>query len=136
MKLAKVPNLIVLGTILSLAAIGCRKGLDKTTQIPKGSNPTIGDPGAGQPRDIASVPPVNTTSTDTTPSGVKGSDVPSNSNIAANTTDRTDWIQNRDEFKAQTVYFDFDKSNIKPSEVGKLEEVAKRMKSSFQGKAL
>jgi peptidoglycan-associated lipoprotein len=136
MKLAKVPNLIVLGTILSLAAIGCRKGLDKTTQIPKGSSPTIGDTGTGQPRDITPSPPVNTTSTDSTPTGVKGSDVPSNSNIAANTTDRSTWLENRDEFKAQTVYFDFDKSNIKPSEVGKLEEVAKRMKSSFQGKAL
>src|SRR5262249_39277043 len=47
-----------------------------------------------------------------------------------------DWTPNRDEFRAQTVYFDFDKSIIKPSEVSKLDEVARRMKSSFQGKAL
>ena len=47
-----------------------------------------------------------------------------------------DWSANTSEFQDQTVYFDYDKANVKPSEVGKLKEVARRMKSSFQGKAL
>ena len=41
----------------------------------------------------------------------------------------------RDEFKDQTVYFEFDKSTIKPGEISKLEEVVRRMKG-FPGKAL
>ncbi len=56
--------------------------------------------------------------------------------IPQSAKDVSNWIENREAFAAQTVYFDFDKSNIKPGEVGKLEEVARRMKSEFQGKAL
>ena len=47
-----------------------------------------------------------------------------------------DWKENREEFSAQTVRFDFDSAVIKKSEVGKLEEVARRMKANFAGKAL
>src|SRR5262249_22198993 len=46
-----------------------------------------------------------------------------------------DWKANRDEFAAQTVYFDFDKAVVKPGEVSKLQVVATRMKS-FRGKAV
>ena len=42
---------------------------------------------------------------------------------------------NGDTFRAQIVYFDFDKSNVKPSEVSKIESVAARMRE-FPGKAL
>ncbi len=45
------------------------------------------------------------------------------------------WTQNPGEFKDQTVYFDFDKVNVRPSEVGKLKDVARRMKT-FRNKAL
>ena len=38
-------------------------------------------------------------------------------------------------FREQTVYFDFDKSAIKPSEVGKLQTVASKFKG-MPGKAL
>ena len=56
--------------------------------------------------------------------------------LSAAKGDFSNWIENRDEFKGQTIYFEFDKSTIKPSEVGKLEEVARKMKTQFQGKAL
>jgi peptidoglycan-associated lipoprotein len=56
--------------------------------------------------------------------------------LTAADVDTTNMDENREEFKAQTVYFDLDKSNIKASEVSKLAEVARRMKSSFQGRYL
>ena len=61
---------------------------------------------------------------------------PETQGIAAAKGDFSNWIENREEFAAQTVYFDFDKSIVKAGEVGKLEEVARRMKANFQGKAL
>jgi len=50
--------------------------------------------------------------------------------IPPNTGDRTDWIANPDALKAQTVYFDLDKSAIKTNEQAKLEEVANYLKSN------
>jgi peptidoglycan-associated lipoprotein len=139
MKLAKLAYLLTAGLTLSLAVVGCKKGLDKTTQIPGNKYGTPTDSAAAGPRDSApprDVPPStpfnpprnpDTTSTDA-PIKTEG--------IPQNTVDRSSWKQDREAFAAQTVYFDYDKSNIKPSEVGKLEEVARRMKSEFQGKAL
>jgi|SRR5882672_1068964 len=139
MKLAKLAYLPAVGLALSLTLVGCKKGLDKTTTIPSQHVGAPADP-RPEPRDITPrevppstpVPPVvrntdttSTTSTDTTKP------------IVQTDGDRfRDWKENREEFAAQTVHFDYDKSNVKPSEVKKLEEVAKRMKANFQGKAL
>lgn len=50
---------------------------------------------------------------------------------------KTGWpSDNGETFKAQIVYFDFDKSSVRASEKPKVEEVARRMKSEFGGKAL
>jgi len=138
MKLAKLAYLPAVGLILSLTVVGCKKGLDKTTNIPgqKGGAPTdtVSQPRDITPRDVPpSVPftqPRNDTTTTTTDSGIKTEGIP------LDAADRSQWKQDREAFAAQTVYFDFDKSNVKPGEVGKLEEVARRMKSEFQGKAL
>jgi peptidoglycan-associated lipoprotein len=131
MKLAKLAYLLTVGALLPLAVVGCRKGLDKTTQIPGHRQGSLTDTPTG-PRDpgAGNVLPGGT-GTDGT-SGV----IPANTDIPASSRTFSDWIENRTEFAAQTVLFDFDKSVIKASEIGKLEEVASRMKSSFQGKAL
>jgi len=136
MKLVKLSSLLAICAALSLTGFGCRKGLDKTTHIPKGANPTVAGDVPSGPTDVGpGTPPGPTTGVDNT--GVGSTGLPKSSEgIAAAKGDFTNWIENRDEFKAQTVYFDFDKSNVKPGEVAKLEEVARRMKSSFQGKAL
>jgi peptidoglycan-associated lipoprotein len=42
----------------------------------------------------------------------------------------------RDTFRDQTVYFAFDRADVRPSEVSKLERVASEMKSTHAGKAL
>jgi outer membrane protein OmpA-like peptidoglycan-associated protein len=136
MKLAKLAYLPAVGLALSLTVVGCKKGLDKTTQIPNQKMGVPTDTATG-PRDPGQggivPPPVNNTGTGVTgtePVGVK------DGGIAAAKGDFSNWKENREEFAAQTVHFDFDKANVKPGEVGKLEEVARRMKANFQGKAL
>ena len=139
MKLAKLAYPLAVGLILSLTVVGCKKGLDKTTTIP-GQKPGAPTDSATGPRDPGSSGTLPPRATDTgtgvtgitTPpgGGIKGEGIPQNA------TDRSSWKPDREAFAAQTVHFDFDKSNVKPSEVGKLEEVARRMKSEFQGKAI
>jgi outer membrane protein OmpA-like peptidoglycan-associated protein len=138
MKLAKLAYLITLGASLTLTFAGCKKGLDKTTDIP-GRQPgsiteTPAQPiGSGTP-----IPPRTDGIGQQQPIGTPINDPgKTGQGIAAADGDKfRNWIENREEFAAQTVYFDFDKSVVKASEVGKLEEVARRMKSNFQGKAL
>jgi outer membrane protein OmpA-like peptidoglycan-associated protein len=143
MKLAKSVQLLAVALALSSTVVGCRKGLDKTTGIPGqragsivDSNPNpIRDPGQGNV-----IPPFNPNTNNRGDNGVTSTttafDPTKDGGIAQAKGDFTGWGENREEFAALTVYFDFDKSNIKPGEVGKLEEVAKKMKASFQGKAL
>jgi peptidoglycan-associated lipoprotein len=50
--------------------------------------------------------------------------------------DRTNWPQDRETFRDQTVYFDFDQSTVKAGEKAKLDLVATQMKSAHVGKAL
>jgi peptidoglycan-associated lipoprotein len=69
---------------------------------------------------------VRTIPADTAPVG----NIPFDPNI-----DRTNWREDHDTFQAETVYFDFDKSNIKPSEVGKIRAVAEQFKA-MSAKAL
>ena len=139
MKLAKLSYLLTVGLTLSLTAAGCRKGLDKTSNIPGRGSAAITDT-AAPPRDLGQgqlLPPgTGRTGGDVTgipggeTGGIKGAGIPQAKG------DFTGWSENREEFGAQTVHFDYDKSNIKPSEISKLEEVARRMKASFAGKAL
>ena len=140
MKLAKLAYPLAVGLILSLTVVGCKKGLDKTTTIPGQKVGAPIDPPAGirEPRDVGqgnTLPPdkgntgggvIGTTN----PDGIKGSGIP------VSDKDFDKWTRNEQEFAAQTVHFEFDKSVVKASEIGKLEEVARRMKSNFQGKAL
>jgi len=134
MKFAKLSYVLTIGAALSLTAVGCRKGLDKTTHIPKGANPTVGGDLAGDPRLGPSSTTGNstTTPTDLTSTGLGK---PPGEGLPASDIDPSGWPENREEFKDQTVYFDYDKHNVKPSEVDKLKEVAHRMKN-FQGMAL
>lgn len=138
MKLAKLAYPLAVGLILSLTVVGCKKGLDKTTNIPsqKTGAPTESATGPRDPGSSGTVPP-RTTDTGTgvtgitTPpdGGIKGAGIPQGPGHIG-------WNENHEAFAAQTVHFDFDQSNVKKSEVGKLEEVARRMKGEFQGKAL
>ena len=132
MKLAKLAYLLAVGLILPLAVVGCRKGLDKTTQIPGQRQGSFIDT-AAPPRDLSNTLPPGSDNTSPTPVPFDATKGPG---IAATDMVFDNWIPNEQEFAAQTVYFDFDKANVKANQVGKLEEVARRMKSDFGGKAL
>jgi outer membrane protein OmpA-like peptidoglycan-associated protein len=138
MKLAKLSYLLTVGLTLSLTVVGCRKGMDKTSNIPVRGQPAIAET-AAPARDLGQgnlLPPggfnpgQGVTGLPGGETGIKDGGIPQAKG------DFTGWSENREEFAAQTVYFDYDKSNIKPGEVSKLEEVARRMKASFAGKAL
>lgn len=141
MKLAKLAYLLTVGLTLSLTVVGCKKGLDKTTQIPGHRQGAISDGSTAPARDPGQGGVVNPGGTgfDTGATGtpvVNPNAGQTGTGIEAAKGDFSNWSENRDEFAAQTVYFDFDKSVIKASEVSKLEEVATKMKNNFKGKAL
>jgi peptidoglycan-associated lipoprotein len=145
MKLAKSAQFLAIALACSTALVGCRKGLDKTTHIPGQDKSKIVDSNPSGLRDTGPgtggvVPPFNPNANNLGNNGVNGVpavfDPTKGEGIAAAGGDFTNWKENREEFAAQTVYFEFDKSNIKPGEIKKLEEVVQKMKASFQGKAL
>jgi peptidoglycan-associated lipoprotein len=111
MKLAK--GITLLGMALILAgATGCKKRMQDVTPLPgyeASQAGKVGQPGEGGAYDPSTV-------------GAEG-------NIPMTGAIPPDWIEDRVTFAAQTVYFDFDKSNVKPSEVPKLQSVS----SQFSG---
>ena len=139
MKAAKIASYLALALVVSLSAVGCRKNPQRTTAIPGLQAGAIKDTGS-RPIDNAPRVPLETAPIlgNTTPNTPIPTDLdPNKQGVAAVSGDKfAGWNENRDEFKDQTIYFEFDKSSIKPSEVGKLEEVARKMKTQFQGKAL
>jgi peptidoglycan-associated lipoprotein len=134
MNIARPVTLITVALMaLSLGVVGCKKDLQnpKTLQG-RGPGHFAGDEKSPLIGNTTAVPdrgPIGTEPTIQTPLSNPGE------GIKAAVGDWEKWFANPNEFKDQTVYFDFDKSNVKPSEVGKLKEVARRMKT-FPGKAL
>lgn len=118
MKSAKFLNLIVLGLVLTLPLVGCKRKPGYLTKLPEGTK--VGqlrdDPGSGgmlggnvgQIRDRESA---------------TGFALPEDPQF-------TGWPENREMFKAQTVYFDFDSSVVKGSEKTKLSTVASHLKAN------
>jgi peptidoglycan-associated lipoprotein len=114
MKLANGITLLGLALVL-LGASGCKKKTQGVTPLPgygDGGSTKVGGLGEGGTYD---------------PSKGDG-------NLAMTGT-FDDWIEDRGTFAAQTVYFDYDKHNVKPSEVPKLQHVANQL-SSMSSKAL
>lgn len=120
MKRAKILNLLVATLLLAIATIGCKKNPKNITNIP-GRQPDMNAPGmAGMEDGSRRLDPGL---------GVGTSQIPINPNptdIAA----PIDGAEDREALAQQTVYFDFDRHSIKPSEQPKLEEVATYMKNN------
>ena len=115
MKLTKVLNLITLGCALTFAATGCHnKKPNGLTPLPNAAR-THG-PGEGGPLPSENPVPI--------PEPVK----PGESGIALG-AGHPGWAEDHDALKAETIYFDFDKSAIKNSEHAKLDSVASYLKS-------
>jgi len=133
MKSAKLVSLLTVGLALSLGGVGCRKNLDKVTNIP-------GQPPA-QPREgtagmIGNTDPLNPTGGPGTGPGVASGPGTRDPNLPASQIPFDDMERNREVFSADTIHFEFDKSNVRPGDVSKLENIARRMKSEYAGKYL
>src|SRR5262249_5277831 len=130
-----VIKLSALALVLSLTVVGCRKGLEKTTALPGRG---VAQVGPGEPAGPIGSQPVDTNpikvNDDSKPTSVvppvdPNKTTPLNGNLTA-------WQPSADQpFKGDTVYFDYDKSTIKPGEVSKVEKVASGFKG-LAGKAL
>src|SRR5437868_5071173 len=119
MKLKNLFNLITLGTALSITAVGCKKHPGYMTKLPPGQTKPaeLGTLDGQQP--INPLPPIsgdNTTTTTPTGGGPLGAGHPG-------------WSADTEALKAQTIYFEYDKSSIKSSEHSKLDQVAEYLKS-------
>ena len=117
MKHTKLFNLLLLGLVLTFATVGCKKHPYGPTPIPGLTH----KPGDGT---MDSQPPVNPQ-----PPIDAGTNVSTTGGIPLG-PGHDGWPADpSDPLKAQTIYFDYDKSAIKASEQGKLEDVAAYMKS-------
>jgi peptidoglycan-associated lipoprotein len=122
MKCSALVNLAVISVVLASGVIGCKKNPKGTTPIP---GARVGESKPEGPIDGRSLPQAETPATsqfDPTKSTPLGPGHPG-------------WIEDRDTFKAQTIYFDLDKSVVKSSEMPKVEAVAARLKAEG-GKAV
>lgn len=120
MKIQSIASLLILTLALTGSVVGCKKGLQKTTPLPPGA----GGPGAisGEGMTEPIVPEIDDGMTVGDGSTLPPEGVPQPNII------RDDWIPDRETFAAQVVYFDFDKSNVRVSEVPKVEAVYNQFK--------
>ena len=104
-----------LGLALGLAALFTACHPENVTRVPGyGSNQGLAD--------ADKFPPINTNAM---------ADVQSKEGIPlSNPDDRVNWPRNREIFKKDTVYFDFDSSHIKAAEKPKVARVADYLKSN------
>ena len=128
MKHSLVLKLLVVGAVLFFGAVGCKPKIKNPTPIPgakagvrSDQTPFGADQGRPVPPDGGGV----TSGAVVPPTG----QVDSAGNIALPTHPRTGMKQDETFFKANTVYFDFDKSTIKSTERSKIEAVADHLKA-------
>ena len=119
-------KLIVLSLVLSIAFLGCRKSPKSLTLIPGkvAGGPTTGPKpiGPATPETGPKIPAGDqsgATRLQTTESGLP----------LGERWDPKNFNEDRDTFRQQTVYFDFDKSTVKESERGKVQAVAAFLKN-------
>jgi peptidoglycan-associated lipoprotein len=137
MKITSPITLITVAfMVLSLGLTGCKTKPQRTTTLSDQGHPgltgNIRSPGIDNGRSLNLGNAGTESATAATPSNLGANDT----GTPQTSRNFDDWIADADTFKDQTVYFDYDKANVRPSEIGKLKEVASRMKTSFQGKAL
>ena len=126
MKLNTLSTLI-LAAVFAAGLTGCKKKMDRVTPLPGyGAGATIRDPGLGGPG--TGLTGGNTaTGTDTTGTGVK----PGSDGTIPQTGTRSieGRPQDREKYRGQTVYFDYDRANVRAGEAAKVQEVAGRFKN-------
>jgi len=123
MKSNTLITLLAIAVLATSGAVGCRKKPSRLTNIPGKTSPigeeTPGGPKLGDAGTVGGMGP--------TGSGVTG--VPDQGFPPAG-GDFSKYTERRERFATETVFFDFDKSNIKASELPKIRAVADAMKST------
>jgi peptidoglycan-associated lipoprotein len=129
MRIFKLSMLVVLTATLVLGGAGCKKKPGPVTPIPgrTDAGPTVVD---NTPQKPVTLPPGLGDSTGVKP-GTETISLPANTDGTIPPTggyNRENFKENREFFKANTVYFDFDRAAVKASERVRVEEVAAYLK--------
>ncbi len=114
MKLSKFAHLVVIGLVAVVAVSGCRKRPTPLTVLPNQGMPKVGEEDQAKP-----LPGDNSGIKSTESTGIPQADASKFSN----------YNRNSEIFKADTVYFDFDRSDVKSGERKKINDVAAYMKA-------
>lgn len=136
MKLVRFLSVLIIGLALAMGAAGCKKKPQNVTMIPgvdgqggvAGDNrqapPELGDSGVKAPDTAAK--PTGTELPKETGTGIAGAPLEEFEGMLAD----------REAFKADTVYFDFDRSTVPPAEKSKVQTVASALKAASTNKLL
>lgn len=116
---SKFVSLLVVSLILTVAASGCRKRPGYLTNLPTGPRIGVADPGEGNKLASSGTTGENPLGTEN-PGGIPATDPNSHKG----------WNENAEIFKADTVHFDFDRSEIKASEKPHVAAVADYLKAN------
>jgi peptidoglycan-associated lipoprotein len=111
MKLTSFINILAFGLILTVAS-ACKHQHPPVTPLPNGG--------------LTGQPPEPGTGGKMQPGGTTGD----NTGGIPQGPGHQGWIENPDQFKSDTVYFDFDSSSVKPGEKSKISAVADYLKSN------
>jgi peptidoglycan-associated lipoprotein len=117
----KILSTLLLAAVFAAGTTGCKKKMDRVTPLPGyGKGSTIRDPGAGS----------GITPGDPNAGIVRGAEGQIPLTGARSIEGRP---QDREKYRAQTLYFDFDRANVKASEASKVQQVADRFKTEDPG---
>ena len=126
MKLNTLSTLI-LAAVFTAGLTGCKKKMDRVTPLPGyGAGATIRDPGIGGPGTGLTG---GNTATGTDPVGT-GVGTGGDGRIAQTGNRPIDGHPlDREKYRGQTVYFDYDRAAVRTGEAAKVQEVANRFKN-------
>lgn len=123
----KISNLLALGTLVVLAVTGCKQTDLSTTPLNLNGTAGTGTTTARPPTDLSTTPLGGekgvTGETKGTALPIGSSDnLPDEGKLADRDLDRAT-------FAAQTLYFDYDRANVRPNEAHKIVQVAAQFQS-------
>ena len=128
MKSNTLITLLVIAVLTTSGAIGCRKNPSRLTNIP-GQTGRPGDTEPAEPKLGNAAGLNNPNNMGTPPIGTADLNDLNKQGIGPSGKNFDNWTPDAARFAAETVHFDFDKSNIKPSELPKIRAVFDAMKS-------
>jgi peptidoglycan-associated lipoprotein len=115
---------LVLAALLAVGATGCKKQMDRTNPLLGYGNATIRDGNAGNPLGDG-MKPGGTDGQGT------GTTTPGPGGVVPQTGKRSPdgRPQDREKYRSETVYFDFDKHTVKAAEAKKVQDAANKFKA-------